>query len=80
VQHSLQLTQLHVVCFIFLIEAFLVKIQNKMRSWSTRFRYTNHDWKLEIHFENCCLHPQAFNFVRRLLAQISSQFTKLQVR
>jgi hypothetical protein len=79
VQHSSQLTKLHVCRFRFSIGTFLVKLQNEMRSWMNRFWLPNHDWKLEIHFENCCLHPKAFNFVRRYLVQHSSQFTRLPV-
>ncbi len=78
-KHSSQLTRLHVGCFRFFIEAFLVKLHNKMRSWLTRFWVPDHDWKLEIRFENCGLHPQVFNLVRRLLVQHSSQFTRLHV-
>ncbi len=65
--------------FRFFIEAFLVRLQVEMRSWSTQFWHTDHDWKLEIHFEKGCLHPQEFNFVRRLLVQHSLQLTRLRV-
>jgi hypothetical protein len=71
------LRSLHVRRFTFFIDAFLVKLQNEMRSWSTWFWHTNHDWKLEFHFEKGCLHPQVFDFVLRLTVQQSSQFTKL---
>jgi hypothetical protein len=40
---------------------------------------SNRDWKLEIHFEKGCLHPQVFDFIRKLTVQHSLPLTKLHV-
>ena len=60
VQHSLPPSWLDVSCFRLKRGHFLMNLQFEVIFWLPRFCHPNHDWKLNIHFENGCLHPKGF--------------------
>ena len=79
VQHSLPPSWLDMSCFRLKWGHFLMNLQFEVIFWLPRFCHPNHDWKLNIHFENGCLHPKGFDFVWRLHKQHSSQISKLHL-